>query len=159
MEELSPGQPISRILSGSTGGLHKWLHPAGSLPGWSSVWALRLHSALAAYPRLKKAGRFPLCRGLSRHKLPLLGLAPNGGCLAAPIAGCAGGLLHHLFILTGTPRGYSSGLFLWPDPAGFPAPGVTRHPALWSADFPRPPRREAATTQPTWAIHDTIRPQ
>ena len=29
------------------------------------------------------------------------------------------------------------GLFLWPYPAGFPAPGVTRHHVLWSADFPR----------------------
>jgi len=30
-----------------------------------------------------------------------------------------------------------SGLFLWPDPAAFTAPGVTRHLTLWSADFPR----------------------
>ena len=29
------------------------------------------------------------------------------------------------------------GLFLWPDPAGFPAPDVIRHRALWSADVPR----------------------
>jgi len=36
------------------------------------------------------------------HKwaLPLLGLAPGGGCLAADIAADAGGLLHHLFTLT-----------------------------------------------------------
>ena len=35
------------------------------------------------------------------HKrvLPLLGLAPGGGCLAADIAAGAGGLLHHLFTL------------------------------------------------------------
>ena len=32
---------------------------------------------------------------------------------------------------------HSGGLFLWPDPAGFPAPGVTRHLALRSADFPQ----------------------
>ena len=30
----------------------------------------------------------------------LLGLAPNGGCLAVPVAQHAGGLLHHLFTLT-----------------------------------------------------------
>ena len=30
-----------------------------------------------------------------------------------------------------------SGMFLWPDPAGYPAPGITRRLALWSADFPR----------------------
>lgn len=33
-------------------------------------------------------------------------------------------------------------MFLWPDPEGYlvtgiPSPGVTRHHALWSADFPR----------------------
>jgi len=35
------------------------------------------------------------------HKrvLPLLGLAPGGGCLAVDIAAGAGGLLHHLFTL------------------------------------------------------------
>ena len=30
----------------------------------------------------------------------LLGLAPGGGCLAADVTTCAGGLLHHLFTLT-----------------------------------------------------------
>src|SRR3990172_3837371 len=70
--------------------------------------------------------------------LPLLGLAPGGGCLAAGIAAGAGGLLHHLFILTEGSTAPASGMFLWPDPAGCPTPGVTRHGALWSADFPRP---------------------
>ena len=32
--------------------------------------------------------------------LPLLDLAPGGGCLATGITTCAGGLLHHLFTLT-----------------------------------------------------------
>jgi hypothetical protein len=31
--------------------------------------------------------------------LSLLDLAPDGGCLAAGIAACAGGLLHHLFTI------------------------------------------------------------
>jgi hypothetical protein len=30
----------------------------------------------------------------------LLGLAPGGGCLAARVTTCAGGLLHHLFTFT-----------------------------------------------------------
>ena len=34
-----------------------------------------------------------------KRALPLLGLAPGGGCLAADIAAGAGGLLHHLFTL------------------------------------------------------------
>ena len=33
--------------------------------------------------------------------------------------------------------GGGSGLFLWPDPSGYPVPGVTRRLALWSADFPQ----------------------
>ncbi len=41
-------------------------------------------------------------------------------------------------------------MFLWPDPAGCPAPGVTRHLALWSADFPRLRQSEAAISRPTW---------
>ena len=32
----------------------------------------------------------------------------------------------------------SGGIFLWPYPAPYGAPGITRQPALWSADFPRP---------------------
>jgi hypothetical protein len=70
---------------------------------------------------------------------PLLDLAPDGGCLAASIAAGAGGLLHHLFTLT--PGG--AVCFCGPvqqvdPPEGFPAPGITRRPALRSADFPQP---------------------
>src|SRR5512143_2908763 len=80
-------------------------------------------------------------------RLPLLDLAPAGGCLAADVTTCAGSLLHHLFTLA-TLLLYLSkcfhlaelkrgcGLFLWPYPSGCPVPGVTRHLALWSADFP-----------------------
>jgi len=32
-----------------------------------------------------------------------------------------------------------------------PAPGVTRHPALWSADFPRSGNFQTALIRPTWA--------
>jgi hypothetical protein len=28
-------------------------------------------------------------------------------------------------------------MFLWPIPSGYPVPGITRHLALWSADFPQ----------------------
>lgn len=70
--------------------------------------------------------------------LPLLGLAPGGGYLATGITTGAGGLLHHLFTITTRARKHEGYLFLWPCPAGYPAPGVTRHRALWSADFPQP---------------------
>ncbi len=64
--------------------------------------------------------------------LPLLGLAPNGGYLAANITACAGGLLHHLFTLTRN----RAVVFCGPIHE-FPRPGVTRHCAQWSADFPQ----------------------
>jgi len=35
---------------------------------------------------------------------------------------------------------------------GFPAPDAIRRRALWSADFPRPRQRRAATARPTWGI-------
>ena len=76
----------------------------------------------------------------------LLGLAPDGGCLATDVTTRAGGLLHHLFTITARTLSHAGGyLFLWPDPAGngwvaaAPAPDVIRQRALWSADFPRSP--------------------
>ena len=46
--------------------------------------------------------------------LPLLGLAPGGGCLAARIAASAGGLLHRLFNLTPLPEGGDAVCFCGP---------------------------------------------
>ena len=66
----------------------------------------------------------------------LLGLAPSGGCLATPVARCAGGLLHHLFTLAWS-CGPSAVCFCGPIPE-LPRPGVTRRCTLWSPDFPRP---------------------
>jgi hypothetical protein len=76
---------------------------------------------------------------------PLLGLAPGGGCLAAAIAGRAGGLLRHLFTLT--PACAGAVCFCGPV-RGSPRPGVARHRALWSADFPQP-AEPAAIARPT----------
>lgn len=90
------------------------------------------------------------CSNGTCRPLHLLGLAPDGGCLAANVTTCAGGLLHERF---GEPPGRISQLappfhyhqntqrmfgylFLWPDPGDCSPPGVTRHRALWSADFP-----------------------
>lgn len=51
----------------------------------------------------EETGRLPA----NRNGQPslLLGLAPDGGYLAAVVAYCAGGLLHHLFTLTSVRRG------------------------------------------------------
>jgi hypothetical protein len=56
---------------------------------------MRCRRAQAAYPELKGGKRPPTHAWASL----LLGLAPDGGCLAADIAADAGGLLHHLFTL------------------------------------------------------------
>jgi len=45
--------------------------------------------------------------------------------------------------------GYPGGLFLWPNPVGYPTPGVTRHRALWSADFPLEDSEESTSDRPT----------
>jgi hypothetical protein len=60
------------------------------------------------------------------------------------------------------------GMFLWPDPAGnrsaaillliAPTPGIIRHRALWSADFPpiNCLGSVSAIARPTWYPHHTI---
>ena len=50
----------------------------------------------------------------------------------------------------------SGGMFLWPDPAGFPAPGVTRHRAQRSADFPQLQKWNCDRPADLDTIHDTI---
>jgi hypothetical protein len=118
--DITSGWPISRILSGK--GIPVYT-PKSVIP------ALYLGGHLSKRPTRDSNEASSL--------LSLRGLAPGGGCLAARITADAGGLLHRLFTLTLTPKGESH-LFLWPDPAGRPAPGFPRHRALWSADFPRP---------------------
>lgn len=68
----------------------------------------------------------------------LLGLAPGGVCLASAITDAAGGLLHHRFTLAG--RNFQQAMhFSVALAVGLPRPAVSRHHALWSADFPQPP--------------------
>ncbi len=99
----------------------------------------RYRRARAAYPGLERSGQL---------------LAPAWPCSGwglpgRPIAGTAGGLLHHRFtlaprfarsappdVLACSPRSRGAVHFCGPV-RGSPRPGVTRHPALWSADFPR----------------------
>jgi len=51
-----------------------------------------------------------------------------------------GGLLHHRFTLACPPRGVIGGLFSVALSVASRRPAVSRHPALRSSDFPRPPR-------------------
>ena len=69
-------------------------------------------------------------RPLSPH------LAPGGVYMDALCRQSAGELLPRLFTLTPCGAVFSVALSL-----KSPSPGVTRHPALWSSDFPRAPLR------------------
>ncbi len=88
----------------------------------SSLWDDGYPSPLAAYPGLERDGP-PRVRATTRVALalPLLGLAPGGGCLAARVAAGAGGLLHHLFTLTSVRWDEGGLLFCGPFPSGRPA--------------------------------------
>jgi len=87
---------------------------------------------------------------------PLLGLAPGGGCLAARVTTSAGGLLHHLFTITGAAWAapavcFSVALFRRVTPPGcYPAPCPVE-PGLSSprAPFLKDPESRGATAWPT----------
>jgi len=76
----------------------------------------------------RKTSRFPP----SEEGIASAWLCSHWGLPGRRIAASAGGLLSHHFTLA-----LAGGIFLWPDPAGCPAPGVARQCALWSTDFPR----------------------
>jgi len=77
----------------------------------------------------------------------LLGFAPDGGCPAAALLRTPVVSYTTISPLPGCTR--QSGRFVSvAHPAGCPAPGVTRHRALWSADFPRP-REKRSRDHPT----------
>ncbi len=84
------GQSISRILSSGH-----------CPPGQSSIWAARCRAARCSLPGAVRR------RAVSHRPQtisPLLSLAPGGGYLAIRITANAGGLLHHLFTITTSPR-------------------------------------------------------
>ena len=82
----------------------------------SSIWDGSYPPSLAAYPKLKRYWPHRAPRGL-----PLLGLAPDGGCLAVCVTTDAGGLLHHLFTITKPNELAGCLLFCGPFPSGHPA--------------------------------------
>lgn len=115
----------------------------------------------------EETGRLPA----NRNGQPslLLGLAPDGGYLAAVVAYCAGGLLHHLFTLTCPFRGIG-GMSLWPyprvaPPGRYPAPhpvesGLSSRQTAHNAASPRSPDRlKPVCILPQLPIWSIIRPQ
>jgi len=137
-KSITPGRPISRILSngrvslrGGTALIWKTISLGGLLP-IRSCSLPGTHQETSRLPLAARAASLVPVWPCSWRGLP-----------GRRIAADAGGLLHHHFTLTLTPfssfrseRG-SGGIFLWPDPAPYGAPGVTRRLALRSADFPR----------------------
>ena len=126
--------------------------------GRSSLWADRYLPALAAYPGFKEGEQPPLPR--KRGKLcPCLALLQMGvtwpwyycrrrwALTHANLAVLLRDSFRHLPPFHPYPK--RGGLFLWPDPVDFSTPGVTRHLALWSADFPRPGNCQTAIIRPT----------
>jgi len=67
---------------------------------------------------------------------PVRGLAPDGVCRAAVVADCAVGSYSTFSPWPDCPLGTSGGLFSVALSSRSPSPGVARHPALWSPDFP-----------------------
>ena len=122
--------PISRILS----------PVLERTAGWPSICDERCRSPVATYPGV-----------VERATRPLLGLAPDGVCLAAPVTRHAGELLPHRFTLTGEPylerRGSQAVCFLLHFPRLAP-PGtftsVLPYGVRTFLDRPRP----AAATRP-----------
>jgi hypothetical protein len=113
-----PSRPISRVLS------------------WAVIYlGQRLPAVSSSLPEAR-TGRAAPCP--PKRVSPLLGLAPDGGCLAAHVTTDAGGLLHHLFTITRAASLPRLSAFLWPFSVGSPRLGVTQHRALWSPDFPHP---------------------
>ncbi len=123
LKNSSSGWPVSRVLSSEK--IPVYTQPfaeaqSGLLPG-PPAWAI---ISLCSLP-----GTDDEASSLSS----LLGLAPDGGYLAARITANAGGLLHRLFTLTLTlplsrkrrrVRGEGD-LFLWPCSGRLPRPGVS----------------------------------
>ena len=81
---------------------------------------------------------------------PLFGLAPGGVCHAAPVASGPVRSYRTLSPLP-VPPGAIGGLLSAALSVGSRRPGVTRHPALWSSDFP--PAGEPASDPHSCAPH------
>jgi hypothetical protein len=105
----------------------------------------------AAYPQARASN--PSTR---RHRFPaacrhacLCGLAPNGVCLAVRVtAGAVGSYSAISPLPSGRREASDGGFFSVALSSALPPPGVTRHRALWSSDFPpATPKRERTSAR------------
>ncbi len=137
----------------------QWTPRWGSPSVQSSLWAARHRAARCSLPGAglsHKRERHMRRRAVSHRPQtisPLLGLAPGGGYLAICITADAGGLLHHLFTITTSPK-RMEGLFVsvalfrqvrasrrFPRPGCYPTPcsmecGLSSIPTTQDRDRP-----------------------
>ena len=137
--------PVSRILSPSRKAGRGTVIPLGPTSRWGSSdlpgsWTRR--AGPCPPPVLSR----PSLAGRESSAEQAGGSSPIWSCsvwgLPCPAHYCPGGaLLPHLFTLTPTNRGgmFSVALSVGP-PLKASLPDVIRHTALWSSDFPPPPR-------------------
>ncbi len=95
----------------------------------------------AAYPQARASSPYPGERESppARRDACLCGVAPDGVCLSHTRYRVRGGLLPRRFTLAvdlSCEHANDGGLFSVALSSAFPSPGVTRHRALWSSDFP-----------------------
>ena len=145
-----------RVTGGSdpSTGLHEDGEPAcrrGSVHShagdrWPSIYAAYLGSA-----------RSP---GRTGRPSPLLGLAPGGVYLAAPVARTAGALLPHRFTLacavSGHRRSVLCGTFLRVAPTRFASTLPCGAPTFLDAEAPRPPSRLTVREQSATLRDDDV---
>jgi hypothetical protein len=127
------GRRISRVLSPASRGRTISLGPMSP-------------SASSSLPETVKARNL---RGAGSPS-SLLGLAPGGACHATDVAAGAVRSYRTVSTLPVPPAGAIGGLLSVALSVASRRPGVTRHPALWSSDFPR---RARCAPRPSLASH------
>ena len=80
-----------------------------------------------------------------RPLIPLFGLAPDGVCTAVRLPGTP---VSSYLTISPLPRCKSGRYVSVALSVGFPLPGVTRHPARWSSDFPLLQKKERSPGLP-----------
>ena len=118
------------------GAFHRWSRPISRVLSWA---------AIPLGPASPQGSSNQPGSDAGNVMTPLFGLAPGGVCRATrrwPRARCAlTAPFHPCHACLAAPFG---GLFSVALSVGSRRPGVTWHPALWSPDFPRRVKRDAA---------------
>jgi hypothetical protein len=133
--------------------LLEWESPAFAGPSGSRSVSGILSGAAIHLGRPSPAGSLPPTWSSAGRVIAPIGVAPGGACLAAPVSGDAGGLLHHRFTLASAftcDAGGRSPLccaIQRVSPSGsYPAPSPCGVPTFLDACAPRLPDRHEKST-------------